>query len=70
MGPANLPRPVLDRLHREIVAIVATPEFKAAMDANGAEPVASKSPTEFRDMQREQVTKFVKITKALAIKLD
>ena len=70
MGPANLPKPVLDRLHREIVAIVATPEFKAAMDANGAEPVASKSPTEFRDMQREQVTKFVKITKALAIKLD
>ena len=35
---------VVDRLHKEIVAIVATPEFKAAMDANGAEPIASKSP--------------------------
>jgi len=70
MGPANMPRPVVDRLHREIVAIVATPEFKAAMDANGAEPVSSKSPQEFTDMLRGQVDKYVKITKAIGIKLD
>jgi tripartite-type tricarboxylate transporter receptor subunit TctC len=70
MGPANMPRPVVDRLHKEIVAIVATPEFKTAMDANGAEPLASKSPEEFREMLRGQVDKYVKITKALAIKLD
>ena len=70
MGPANMPKLIVDRLHREIAAIVATPEFKAAMDANGAEALASKSPAEFRDMQRGQVTKFVKITKALNIKLD
>ncbi len=70
MGPANMPKPVVDRLHKELTAIVATPEFKAAMDANGAEPVASASPAEFREMQRGQVTKYVKITKALGIKLD
>lgn len=70
MGPANMPRPVVDRLHKEIVAIVATPEFKASMDANGAEPVSSKSPAEFRDMLRGQVSKYVKITKAIGIKLD
>ena len=70
MGPANLPKPIVDRLHAEIVAIVATPEFKASMDANGAEPIASKSPDEFRDMLREQVVKYVKITKAVGIKLD
>lgn len=70
MGPANMPKPVVDRLHKEISAIVATAEFKAAMDANGAEPLASKSPEDFREMLRGQVTKFVKITKALDIKLD
>ena len=70
MGPANMPKPVVDRLHKEIVAIVATPEFKASMDANGAEPVASKSPEEFREMLRGQVDKYVKITKAIGIKLD
>jgi len=70
MGPANMPKDIVDRLHKEIVAIVATPEFKAAMDANGAEPIASKSPDEFREMLRGQVTKYVKITKAIGIKLD
>jgi tripartite-type tricarboxylate transporter receptor subunit TctC len=70
MGPANMPKPVVDRLHKEIAAIVATPEFKAAMDANGAEPIASKSPEEFREMLRGQVDKYGKITKAIGIKLD
>jgi tripartite-type tricarboxylate transporter receptor subunit TctC len=70
MGPANMPKAVVDRLHKELVAIVATPEFKTAMDANGAEPIGSKSPEEFRDMLRGQVDKYVKITKAVGIKLD
>ena len=70
MGPANMPKAVVDRLHADIAAIVATPEFKMAMDANGAEPIASKSPDEFRAMLREQVGKYVKITKAIGIKLD
>jgi tripartite-type tricarboxylate transporter receptor subunit TctC len=70
MGPANIPRPIVDRLHRELLAIVATPEFKAAMDANGAEPVSSRTPQEFTDMLRVQVDKYVKITKQIGIKLD
>jgi tripartite-type tricarboxylate transporter receptor subunit TctC len=70
MGPANMPKPIVDRLHKEIVAIVATPEFKEQMDANGAEPISSKSPDEFRDMLRGQVDKYTKITKAVGIKLD
>ena len=70
MGPANMPKAIVERLHKEISAIVATPEFKAAMDANGAEPIASKSPEEFREMLRGQVAKYVKITKAIGIKLD
>jgi tripartite-type tricarboxylate transporter receptor subunit TctC len=70
MGPANMPKPVVDRLHKEIVAIVATPEFKTQMDNNGAEPVSSRSPEEFREMLRGQVDKYVKITKAIGIKLD
>lgn len=70
MGPANMPKPIVDRLHKEIAAVVATPEFKAAMDANGAEPIGSKSPEEFREMLRGQVDKYTKITKAVGIKLD
>jgi tripartite-type tricarboxylate transporter receptor subunit TctC len=70
MGPPNMPKPIVDRLHKEIVAIVATPEFKQLMDNNGAEPVASKTPQEFTDMLRGQVDKYVKLTKQIGIKLD
>lgn len=70
MGPANMPKPIVERLHKEIVAIVGTPEFKAAMDASGAEPLASGTPDEFREMLRGQVGKYMAITKALGIKLD
>ena len=34
------------------------PEFKTRMDANGAEPIASKSPQEFTEMLRGQVGKY------------
>jgi tripartite-type tricarboxylate transporter receptor subunit TctC len=70
MGPAGMPRAVVDKLHRALTEIVATPEFKTSMDANGAEPLASKSPQEFTDMLKGQVDKYVKITKAIGIKLD
>jgi len=70
MGPAGMPKAVVDRLHRELVAIVATPEFKTAMDANGAEPVSSATPEAFRTMLAEQVDKYVKITRQVGIKLD
>jgi tripartite-type tricarboxylate transporter receptor subunit TctC len=70
MGPANMPKPVVDKLHKALAEIVATPEFKAQMDANGAEPLASPSPQAFTDMLKGQVDKYVKITKAVGIKLD
>jgi len=43
MGPANMPKPVVDRLHREIAAIVATPEFKALAQAHVAMIVAYRA---------------------------
>jgi tripartite-type tricarboxylate transporter receptor subunit TctC len=70
LAPAATPRPIVERLHREIAAIVATPEFKAAMDANGAEPLASASPEQFATMLRGEVDRYTKIVKAIGIKLD
>ena len=70
MGPAGMPKPVVDKLHKALTEIVAMPEFKTAMDANGAEPVSSKTPQEFTEMLRTQVGKYQALTKALNIKLD
>ena len=70
MAPAGTPKPVIDKLHREIVAIVATPEFKSAMDANGAEPLSSPSPEDFTTQLRGEVDRYTKVVKAIGIKLD
>ena len=70
MAPAGTPKPVVDRLHKEIVAIVATPEFKAQMDANGAEPLSSASPAQFTTMLRGEADRYTKLVKGLGIKLD
>lgn len=70
MGPANMPKPVVDKLHKALAEVVAMPEFKTAMDANGAEPISSPTPAAFTDMLRTQVGKYVSLTKSLNIKLD
>jgi tripartite-type tricarboxylate transporter receptor subunit TctC len=70
MAPAGTPKPVVDRLHKEIVAIVATPEFKSLMDANGAEPLSSASPEQFTTMLRGEADRYTKLVKGLGIKLD
>lgn len=70
MGPANMPKPVVDKLHKALVEIVALPEFKTLMDNNGAEPLASKTPQEFTDLLKTQVGKYQALTRALNIKLD
>jgi len=70
MAPAGTPKAIVDRLHREIVVIVATTDFKSAMDANGAEPLSSPSPDQFTTMLRGEVDRYAKIVKAVGIKLD
>ena len=70
MGPAGMPKPVVDRLHKEVVAIVQTEEFKKAMDANGAEPLSSPTPDDFGRMLRGEVERYTKLVQGLGIKLD
>jgi tripartite-type tricarboxylate transporter receptor subunit TctC len=70
MGPANMPKPIVDRLHKELVAVVGTDEFKKAMDANGAEPLSSPTPDDFGRMLRGEVDRYTKLVQGLGIKLD
>ena len=38
---AGTPQPIIDRLHRDIVAIVATPEYRAMIEKAGSIAVSS-----------------------------
>ena len=68
-APAGTPAPVIARLHREIVAIAATADFKSAMEKNGAE-ATSNSPAQFSKLVADEADRYSKVIKALGVKLD
>jgi tripartite-type tricarboxylate transporter receptor subunit TctC len=67
MAPAGTPAPVIERLHKEVVAAVASRETSEALDKAGAEPITS-SPAELAAMVRDGVAKYAKIVKLAGVK--
>ena len=67
-GPAGMPRDIVDRLHREVVRIFTTPEFREQrLVSQGWEPVAN-TPAEFARLiraDREVAADLVKISGAV-----
>lgn len=69
LAPAGTPKPIIERLNKELVSIVATPDFKVLMEKNGAEPI-SNSPDQFGSMIRAEVERYGKVVKNIGLKLD
>jgi len=67
MAPAGTPRPILDRLQKEIVSIVGAAETREALDKAGAEPLTS-TPAELAAMLSDGVPKYAAIVKAAGVK--
>jgi tripartite-type tricarboxylate transporter receptor subunit TctC len=65
--PAATPAPIVDRLHRELVKIVAMPEVRERLTALGFEPIAS-TPHEFSERIKQEVGKWAKVIEAAGIK--
>jgi tripartite-type tricarboxylate transporter receptor subunit TctC len=69
LAPAQTPRPVIDRLHREIVKVLAMPDVKEKLAAVGADPVGN-SPQEFAAVIRADVTKWKRIVQETGAKAE
>lgn len=67
--PAGTPKEIVERLHREIAAIVATPEIRERFDVLGFEPVAD-TPGEFAARIKVEIDKWGKVIKAAHIKVQ
>src|SRR5262249_56347893 len=65
--PGGTPQDIIDRLHREIVRIVALPDVRERLSALGFEPIAS-TPKEFADRIRWEIDKWAKVIRAANIK--
>jgi tripartite-type tricarboxylate transporter receptor subunit TctC len=69
LAPAGTPAPVIERLNREIVAVMATDEMRKRMQADGAE-ARPTSPAEFAALIKRDMAKWAPVVKASGATLD
>jgi tripartite-type tricarboxylate transporter receptor subunit TctC len=69
LAPAGTPRPVIDRLHRESVAILQSAEVRERLAALGAEVVAS-TPEQLDELMRREEARYTRMVVDLNIKPD
>jgi tripartite-type tricarboxylate transporter receptor subunit TctC len=67
MAPAGTPRPIIDRLHAEMVKIVATPDVKERLAGMNYEPVGD-TPEQFAAAIAAETTRWAKIVKETGFK--
>lgn len=69
MAPPKLPKPIVTRLHGEIVKFINEPDTQKRITADGSRPVGS-TPDEFRRFLHADVAKWAKIVRESGAKLD
>lgn len=67
IGPKNLPKPLLDKIHAGVVSLVKSPQFGKTMRNLGSEPV-SNTPEEFRQFMLNDMKKWADVVKRAGIK--
>jgi len=69
IGPANMPRPIVNRLHEVFVRILNMPDVRDRIMADGSEP-AGIGPDPFRQFMLADLAKWAKVVKESGAKLD
>lgn len=69
LAPAGTPAPVVERLNREIVAVMATDEMRKRMQADGAE-AKTTTPAEFAALIKQDTAKWTPVVKTSGATLD
>jgi tripartite-type tricarboxylate transporter receptor subunit TctC len=69
VAPAGTPRPIVDRLNKELRTIVTSDDFKARIAAAGGGPVAS-TPEEYADNIQREEGKWAALIKKLGLVVE
>jgi tripartite-type tricarboxylate transporter receptor subunit TctC len=69
VAPANLPAPILSKLHGELVGILEQPDVRDRILADGSEPVGS-TPQAFREFLEKDLAKWAKVVKESGAKFE
>ncbi len=67
--PAGTPKPIIDRLHAEIMKILQTTEMQDRLKSLGMQP-SSMTPDQVAAFQKAEVEKWAQVIKAAGIKLE
>jgi tripartite-type tricarboxylate transporter receptor subunit TctC len=67
LGPAKLPRTIIDRLNKDVVRLVQQPDFKIKMNQMGSDTVGSTS-DEWGKFIEVEIVKWAKIAKIAGLK--
>ena len=69
MAPKGTPAPIIEKLHRELLTVMATPEVKTYM-ANASIEIVASTPAEFATFFREEIDRWARIIKETGAKID
>ena len=69
VAPAGTPPAIVERLNKELVAIVSAADTREALDKAGAEPL-SGTPADLAAMIRDGVPKYAQIIKTAGVKAE
>ena len=67
--PAGTPAPVVDRLSKELSAVMRDPDVRARLEGMGAEVIGS-TPAELESFRRAEIAKWTQVAKTNKIALD
>jgi tripartite-type tricarboxylate transporter receptor subunit TctC len=66
-APAKTPRPIIDKLHSEIVRALNSPDLKARLTNDGADPVGN-TPEQYTAFVQNEIAKWGKVIKSAGLK--
>lgn len=69
LAPAGTPKPIIEKLHNEVVKILKTPDMKSRLDQLGAEPIGN-TPEEFTAAMKQEMAKWAKVVADAAVRLE
>lgn len=69
IGPAGMPRPIVDKLNASVNAAIRTPLFKERFEANGDE-AGGGSPEEFAELIRRDSLRWAEVVKRSGARID
>ena len=69
LAPAGTPRPIIDRLHAEVVKVMAESQTRERLRAQGGEP-DSRAPAEFAEFMRAEHARWGKVIREANIRAE